>query len=87
MKMVVMAIRDAKVGAFMRPFFVQAVGQGLRSFTDEVNQKRDDNVMFHHPEDFSLWEFGVYDDAVAPHFEVKPVPVVVAKAVDVKVPV
>lgn len=86
MKQVIMAVRDNKVGSFMRPMFVQSIGQAMRMFGDEVNRKADDNLIFHHPEDFSLWHFGDFDDQEMPHFDLMPAPECMAKAVDLRVP-
>lgn len=63
MKLYVLAIRDAKSEVFGRPICVNAIGQGMRSFEDEVNRAHEENVMFHHPEDFGIWQLGTYDDA------------------------
>ena len=86
MKQVILAVRDSKVGSFMRPMFVQSIGQGMRMFGDEVNRKADDNILYHHPEDFSLWHFGDFDDSEMPHFDLMPAPEVLVKAVDLRVP-
>lgn len=86
MKLVVLAVRDATVGAFMRPMFVQSVAQGIRSFGDEVNRVADDNLMYKHPQDFTLWMFGDFDDSEHPHFDLLDTPDCVAKAVDLRVP-
>lgn len=83
----ILAVRDGKVGAFMRPMFVQSVGQGVRTFADEVNRVGDDNLMHRHPEDFSLWCFGDYDDSESPHFDILETgPECVGKAIDLLVP-
>lgn len=86
MKLVMCSIRDSKVGAFMRPFFVRSVGEAIRVFSDDVNGKDAESVLRAHPEDFSLWHFGDFDDTVEPHLQALPSPVVLVKAVDVKVP-
>jgi len=65
MKLVIVAIRDRAVNAFGRPNFVQAVGQAVRSFSDEVNRRAEDNQLNQHPEDFDMFELGTYDDATA----------------------
>lgn len=85
MKLVVMAIRDAAVGSFMRPIFVQSIGQATRMFADEVNRKADDNLVHHHPEHFSLWHFGDFDDSEAPHFDLME-PECISRGVDVRIP-
>lgn len=53
-------IYDSAVEAYMRPFFVPAVGAAMRAFTDEVNNPQGD--MFKHPEDYVLFELGEWDD-------------------------
>lgn len=64
MKHVVVAVRDRAADTFGRPFFVAAVGQAVRSFSDEVNRPDKDNQLFNHPEDFDLYEVGTFDDDV-----------------------
>lgn len=61
-KLIMVAVRDLAIQAFNRPFFVPAVGAAVRSFSDEVNRKAQENVMSHHPEDFELWELGTFDE-------------------------
>lgn len=64
MKQVVVAVYDRAAQLFGRPFFVAAVGQAIRSFTDEVNRKDQERGEFaRHPDDFDLWTLAVYDDA------------------------
>lgn len=57
---IVCAVRDRAMDAFMQPFFCQARGVANRSFADEINKK--DSPFHAHPEDFDLYELGVYDD-------------------------
>ena len=75
----IFVVRDAKVEAYAKPIFVRSRGEGLRSFTDAVN---DNTTEFaRHPEDYALFEIGVYDDdtgLVEPHVQ----PELIAKAVD-----
>lgn len=71
MKYVIAAVRDAKSELFGRPFFTQGIGTAMRSFEDEVNRNSDDNTMHHHPDDFSLWHLGYYEDTDGT-FEVNP---------------
>lgn len=63
MKLVVVAVRDRAAAVFAQPFFVPAVGIAIRSFGDQINLKEANNPMVAHPEDFDLFELGVYDDA------------------------
>lgn len=60
--MIVFAIRDKKADVYGRPFFAVSSAVGIRSFSDEVNNDREDNQMHRHASDFSLYELGSYDD-------------------------
>lgn len=59
MKMVILAVRDSAMDAFMNPFAAPAVGLAARSFSDEVNKP--DSPMNGHPEDYDLFELGEFD--------------------------
>lgn len=59
MKLVLMALYDAKIGLWLTPFFAQSVGAAVRQLSDIVNGSGDPPAK--HPEDFSLWEFGTFD--------------------------
>ena len=63
MKQLVIAVRDSAADVFGRPYFVPTAGIAIRSFTDEVNRKADDNQLHKHAKDFALYEIGEYDDA------------------------
>lgn len=54
------AIFDQKSKAYMQPFFAQSAGCAARSFAVAVNDPT--TMLSKHPEDFSLWEIGVFDD-------------------------
>lgn len=60
MDMIVCCVRDRAVDQFGTPFFVAAVGQAVRSFSDEINRKAPENNMAAHPEDFDLYVLGSY---------------------------
>ena len=62
MKMIVCSIKDRAADAFMRPFFVPRNEMAIRSFTDEVDRQAVDNPMYAHPEDYDLYELGVFDE-------------------------
>ena len=55
MIMQIFAVYDTASGSFARPMFVASRGVALRVFSDEVNRKADDNMLFNHPEDFQLF--------------------------------
>lgn len=58
-KLVVVAVRDRAVDAFMNPFVVPSVGMAMRSFSDECNAK--DSPMNKHPADYELHHLGFFD--------------------------
>lgn len=61
MNLVIMAVRDSAVNAFMQPFFVTHTGAAVRLFQDEVNKS---GTPFNaHPDDYALYELGVFDDS------------------------
>lgn len=84
MKLVMCAVRDSALDAFVRPFCVPAVGAAVRGFSDEVN--RSESEMNKHPSDYELFEVGSFDEDSGLVEAVVP-PRSLARAVDVKVPV
>lgn len=56
----VLAVRDERTESFGIPIFVRHVGEGTRSFIDEVN--REDSQFAKHPEDFALYLVGTYGE-------------------------
>lgn len=84
MRQVICTVRDAKSELFARPMFVQQAGVAIRSFTDEVNRKDPENMMYNHPSDFALYELGHYNDVegkIIPH----DIPKLLVQADQVKV--
>jgi len=63
MQLVIVAVKDRAADAFMRPFFVPTANMAIRSFMDEVNRDAPDNQLFAHPDDFDLYEIGIFDDS------------------------
>ena len=53
------SVYDKGIEGYMRPWFAQADGQALRLFIDEVDG---DSPMAKHPEDYSLFRIGSFDD-------------------------
>lgn len=79
--LVAVAVRDSAVQAFNRPFFVPTVAVAVRSFSDEVKRQAPDNAMSVHPEDFELWEVGLFDDETGVFVKSEPRPILRAKDV------
>lgn len=66
----IVAILDRGIDAYQRPFTVRAQGEAIRWFQDEINNR--ENPMNKHPEDYDLYELGVWDDhtgKLTPHDE------------------
>lgn len=54
------SIHDKKAEAYLPPFFLHSQGMAIRAFSDLVKQEKHP---FHlHPEDYTLFEIGEYDD-------------------------
>ena len=62
MKLNLCSVKDRAADAYGRPMFVPSLGVAIRSFTDEINRNDKDNQLFNHPDDFDLYDFGVFDD-------------------------
>jgi hypothetical protein len=60
---VIVAIKDRAADAYMRPWFVPTPAMAVRSFMDEVQREVADNQLFHHSDDFDLYEIGIFDDS------------------------
>lgn len=63
MKFKLFAIYDDKVQAYTVPFAKPTVGSGIRTFDDLVNNPESD--IGRHPEDYTLFLIGEYDDQTA----------------------
>lgn len=68
--MIMVAIKDRALDAFMRPFFAQTKGQAIRMFNDEINNQ--DSPMFKHPDDYDLYYLGTWDDKTGETTEQHP---------------
>lgn len=57
------SVLDQKTGVFSHPFYEVTTGSAIRAFTDTVQTK--DHPFNRHPDDYSLYFIGEYDDATA----------------------
>lgn len=55
----VFTILDSKIGSYMNPFYAKNKGQALRDFIDLMKDSQ--SVISKHPEDYSLYEIGSFD--------------------------
>ncbi len=54
-------IFDVKANAYLSPFVLPETAMAVRVFSDMVNT--DDHAFGKHPGDYTLFEFGVFDDS------------------------
>lgn len=59
----IFSVFDSKTASYCAPFFLKARGEAIRSFADTAQGK--DTLISTHPEDFTLFELGEYDDSCA----------------------
>jgi hypothetical protein len=81
---VIVSVKDSAAEAFGRPMYLQSIGIAIRSFTDEVNREDKDNQLFNHPDDFDLYELGLFDDSLG-RYELRENPTVIVRGKDVKI--
>jgi len=60
MKLNAYCIFDTAAGTYQRPFFMKSDQEAIRTFGDLA--KMDDHPVGQHPEDYSLFRVGVFDD-------------------------
>lgn len=78
----IVAVWDHAVSAYGVPIFVNALGQAIRSFSDECNRK--ESAIGAHPKDYDLFQLGEYDDQTGNCVSL-PVPVRIAVGQDLVV--
>lgn len=61
MIMKIYTVFDSAAQAYLQPFFFQADGQAKRAFGELVNDKT--HSFGKHPDDYTLFLIGYYDDA------------------------
>lgn len=76
------AVLDSKVASFGTPFFDQNDSSAIRNFSDAVNDGSNPNNLWHkHPEDFSLYYLGDFDNQNAELIPIIPRSLVTASAI------
>jgi hypothetical protein len=75
----IFTVFDCKAEAYLQPFFMKSKGEAIRAFSDTSN---DQNHNFgKHPEDFTLFELGTYDESNA-SIEMLSTPQSLGKAIE-----
>lgn len=82
----VYSVFDSKLATFDRPFYMLSDASAIRSFSDAVNEPNELTRHWHrHPEDYSLFHLGKFNDLVGEFEGIKPISLVTASSlVDVK---
>lgn len=62
MQMLCFAIFDDKASIYSKPFYAITIGEAIRTFTDAVNTP--DSPYNKHPEDYTLYSVGRYNDEI-----------------------
>lgn len=79
MKSVLIAVRDQKSNSYTQPVTAPSRGVALRSWADQINDPANaKSDQSRHPEDFSLWYLGEYDDNTGEISPAKPEQMAVA---------
>lgn len=77
----VYSVFDSKLASFGKPWYQLADAAAIREFSDSVNDSNPKNPWFNHPEDYSLFYLGEFDDAIGKLLPVKaPLNLVTASA-------
>lgn len=61
MEIMAFSLYDSKAGVFQTPMFYITKATAIRAFGDLANDRQ--TTVFRHPEDFSLFYIGVFDDS------------------------
>lgn len=61
----VFAVYDSKAGAYSVPFYQSTTSMALRAFAEAANMP--DHPLGKHPEDYSLFYLGEWDDTKGEH--------------------
>lgn len=78
--MMIFCVYDRAAKYYGLPMFLRTKGEALRSFMDEAN--RHGSVIATHPEDFTLFYLGQYDEQIA-SFGILQLPEPMANGLDV----
>lgn len=60
MRVQVFTVLDSKIGSFAQPWFSVNVETAVRAFSEALRDPQ--SMLSKHPEDFSLWLLGYFDD-------------------------
>ncbi len=76
MKLILFAVHDKKLEAFMAPHPCLTKGEAIRNFSDTVNDPK--SRLNKHPGDYDLYELGSWDDTSGAYTDKPNTPVITA---------
>lgn len=71
MKQQIFAVFDSKIGNFAQPFFMATVPAAKRAFMAVCSEAG--SMLYKHPEDYSLFHLGEFDDETGHVLSLVPV--------------
>lgn len=80
MKLNLYSVFDSKMASFGHPYATQRDEAAIRSFSDAVNNPAKENDWYRHPEDYSLYRIGEFDNDSAKLTPCLPEPLITASA-------
>ena len=61
----VFTIYDSKVEVYMKPFYALTKREAIRMFADGIKDTKESSMIAKHPEDYTLFHIGDFDDSTA----------------------
>lgn len=83
MKLSVYTLKDHKILLFTSPRYFHTDGEAIRSFSEGCKDEKSN--LFKHPEDFTMYRIGIFDD-VSGEIVSEKTPVRIADATQFKKP-
>lgn len=78
----IFSVFDSKAAFFGQPFADQSIASATRNFSDAVNDGSNPNNLWHkHPEDFSLFHVGEFDNETGELLPMNPKNLITASAI------
>lgn len=84
MKVHILSVYDKKAEVYGMLFPANTIGAAERMLSEQVNRQSDDNLVFKYPDDFALYNIGLWDDNLGVFDEVYSPPRHVCEALALK---
>lgn len=70
MELEIFTVLDSKGAFFDKPWYEMSEASAIRAFSDGVNHADEKNMYYVHPEDYTLYKIGSFDNTLG---EIKPI--------------